>query len=87
MMPERHRNDRASAFPAPSIGRQSRRHFTGGAPPDLASPEAAMLSDRTFLRLALTSAGLAIVLSFTLAVAVVGAAEPPRPATAFAAPR
>jgi len=38
-----------------------------------------MLSDRAFLRLALTSAGVAIVFSFTLAVAVVGAAEPPRP--------
>ena len=36
-----------------------------------------MLSDRAFLRLALTSAGLAIVFSFTLAIAVVGAAEPP----------
>jgi hypothetical protein len=45
-----------------------------------------MLSDRAFLRLALTSAGLAIVLSFTLAVAVVGAAEPPR-LPALAAPR
>ena len=36
-----------------------------------------MLSDRAFLRLALTSAGLAMVFSFTLAIAVVGAAEPP----------
>ena len=43
-----------------------------------------MLSDRAFLRRAVTAAGLAIFVSFGLAVAVVAAAEPAPPPAALA---
>ena len=72
-MPLRLGNHRSTAIPA----WRGRREFrpvarrSGAAP----APKPAMLSDRAFLRLALTSPGLAIVSSFTLAVRVVGAAD------------
>ncbi len=50
-----------------------------GARSAAAGREKPMLSDRSFLRLAATGAGLAVGLSFGLAVTVVSAAELPRP--------